>query len=287
MIRVFAPAKINLTLQVGRPRADGRHPLASVVAFADVGDWVSATAADDVSLTLTGPFARSLAQENDNLVLRAAQALRAATGASRGAALKLEKNLPLASGMGGGSSDAAAALKALNALWQLGLAEVALADIARTLGADAPVCVHARAAYMTGAGEIITPIALPVLSAVLVNPLMPIATAAVFREFDRMGLGAGFQAAPAPAWSTLAAVRAGAGALGNDLLAPARALSPALGEVERALRADVRALYVGLSGSGATKYALVQDADAAAALASELANAHTLWWVRACRIGAP
>ncbi|GAN00239.1 4-diphosphocytidyl-2-C-methyl-D-erythritol kinase [alpha proteobacterium U9-1i] len=284
MIRVFAPAKINLTLKVGAPRADGMHPLASVVAFADVGDWVEAAPADVLTLTVDGPFASALeGGEADNLVLRAACALREAAGMTAGAALRLEKHLPIASGIGGGSSDAAAALKALNALWRLGLEDTALAAIAATLGADVPVCVAARAAYMTGVGEVVAPLGLPPLHAVLVNPLIPVPTGQVYRAFDQMGLGVSFQAGAAPAWGRAEAAWAGAAELGNDLFAPACNVVPPLADVFDALRRNPNARHVALSGSGGTLFALVADANAAGALSRAVARPD--WWVRTAVLG--
>lgn len=282
-VRVLAPAKINLTLQVGRPRADGLHPLESVVMFADVGDVVEAAPAATLSLEIEGPFAEGLSAGDDNLVLRAARALQRAAGVHAGATLRLQKNLPVASGIGGGSSDAAATLKALKELWGLGLDEAALADVARPLGADVPVCVAARTAYMTGAGERFTPIRAPVLDAVLVNPLRPLATADVYRKFDAMGLGAEFRAGPSPAWETRESALEAMAALGNDLEAPARALLGELDGVAQALGADARVRYAGLSGSGATMFAIVDSAEDARALS--LALAPTGWWVRPAVLG--
>lgn len=279
MIRVFAPAKINLTLKVGAPRGDGMHPLASVVAFADVGDWVEAAPADELSLALTGPFANGLATEADNLVLRAARTLREASGAQAGAALTLDKRLPIASGIGGGSSDAAATLKALNELWALGLGGAELSAIGNSLGADVPVCVGARAAYMTGIGEALQAVHVPRLHAVLVNPLTPVPTAAVYRAFDEMCMGGGFEALPAPKWPDAASAWAGVAAIGNDLLAPACKIVPSLSYVLAVLRTDPRARHVALSGSGGTLFALVENADAATALARDVARPD--WWVRA------
>src|SRR5690349_3454854 len=141
-VRVFAPAKINLTLEVGRPREDGMHPLSSVVAFADVGDIVEAQAAEELSLTIAGDFADELpAGDGENLVLRAARALARAANVQPKARLTLQKDLPVASGIGGGSADAAAALRALVALWELNMSDAALQAIARRLGSDAPVCL--------------------------------------------------------------------------------------------------------------------------------------------------
>jgi 4-diphosphocytidyl-2-C-methyl-D-erythritol kinase len=283
MIRVFAPAKINLTLKVGAPRADGLHPLASVVAFADVGDWIEASPADALSLRIVGPFAASLEASDDNLVIRAARALQSAANVSIGAALTLDKHLPIASGIGGGSSDAAAALKALNALWTLNLSEAALMQIARGLGADVPVCVAARAAYMTGIGEIVEPIVLPKLNAVLVNPLFPVPTGAVYAAFDALGLGQSFATAPPPSWIDAASAIAGAAQLGNDLYQPACKVAPALTDVSNILRGNPDARHVALSGSGGTVFALVDDEAAADRLTRAVERPG--WWVRKAALG--
>lgn len=283
MIRVFAPAKINLTLKVGAPRADGLHPLASVVAFADVGDWIEAAPADEFSLRILGPFAGSLDASDDNLVLRAARALQNAAGSKTGAALTLDKRLPIASGIGGGSSDAAAALKALNAIWALELSETDLMQIASGLGADVPVCVPARAAYMTGIGEIVEPIVLPKLNAVLVNPLFPVPTGAVYAAFDALGLGQSFTKAPPPSWIDAASAIAGAALLGNDLYEPACRVAPALTDVSNILRNNPDARHVALSGSGGTMFALVDDEAAADRMAQTIARAD--WWVRKAALG--
>jgi 4-diphosphocytidyl-2-C-methyl-D-erythritol kinase len=280
-VRVFAPAKINLTLQVGRPRADGRHPLQSVVMFADIGDWIEAAPADTVSLTITGRFAPTLANDDHNLVIRAARAL----SPDRGAALCLEKNLPIASGIGGGSSDAAATLKALNALWALNLSDAALIEIARDLGADVPVCIAARTAYMTGAGETFVHLEGPRLAAVLVNPLSALSTAAVYREFDRMNLGAAFAEQAPPVWRSSETALASIKAIGNDLWGPAASLMPEIATIAETLRADPRALRVGLSGSGATLFALTASHAEAAALAQALQARAPHWWVRSTTLG--
>ncbi len=284
-IRVFAPAKINLTLQVGRPRADGLHPLQSVVVFADVGDAVEASEADALTLSITGDFAEDLVADGDNLVLRAARALAEATGVRAGAALTLEKNLPIASGIGGGSSDAAAALRALNELWALNLPASRLAEIARPLGADVPVCIAGAPAYMTGAGETFAPVHVPALHAVLVNPLQPLPTPNVYRQFDAMGLGGAFVESAAPNWPDTSAALAAVAAIGNDLDAPARALMPAIAKIEASLRADPRVRYAALSGSGATMFGLVDDAETAEALAHTLQTAHPEWWVADAILG--
>jgi 4-diphosphocytidyl-2-C-methyl-D-erythritol kinase len=285
-VRVFAPAKINLTLQVGRPRADGMHPLQSAVMFADVGDWIEAEVHPDSPFHIRGPFSRGLRQTNGNLVLEAFAAIRRASGIDLSATVTLEKNLPVASGIGGGSSDAAATLKALNALWELELSEAELMCIAAEIGADVPVCVPARTAWMTGVGDVIAPLQAPALHAVLVNPLKPLPTAAVFGKFDEMGLGRRLDETQPPVWRTPAEAAAGAAALGNDLAAPACALAPEIAVILEALRQDARVAHAGLSGSGATCFALLENAAAASALAGELAARRRDWWVRAARLGA-
>lgn len=282
-VRVFAPAKINLTLKVGAARADGMHPLASVVVFADVGDWIEAELAPQMSLRVEGQFASALENEGENLVLRAAKALARETGVARGAALTLQKNLPIASGIGGGSSDAAATLKALNTLWQTGLDEGRLIEIARQLGSDAPVCVVAKSAYMTGAGETFVVVDVPELHAVLANPLKPLPTPAVYRQFDAMALGSELSAGP-PIWASRDEAIAAVAALGNDLAAPARALMPEIAALESKLGELRNVDFVSLSGSGATVFALVEGRDLALEIAARVSAEEPAWWVRAARL---
>jgi len=284
-VRVFAPAKINLTLQVGRPRADGLHPLQSVVMFADVGDIVEATADEGLALRITGEFGDELSASYDNLVIRAAHALAAEAGIAANAALVLEKDLPIASGIGGGSADAAATLRALNELWQIGFDAERLQKVARTLGADVPVCLGGRTAYMTGAGETWSELRAPSFAAVLVNPLTPVATPDVYRQFDAMNLGVAFKEHEAPDWADAEAALAQIAAAGNDLEPVARELLPEIGDILTELRADSRTRYAALSGSGATVFALTTEQHAAA-LAEQLQRAHPSWWVAETVLGA-
>lgn len=279
-IRAFAPAKINLTLEVGWPyRKTGRHPLQSVVAFADVGDWVEVAPADALSLSIEGPFAESLNAEQDNLVLRAARALAAHANVAPGARIRLEKNLPVSSGIGGGSADCAAALRALNQLWGLDLSEARLMELGAALGGDVPVCVFARSAYMTGEGESVAPLKLPALPAVLINPRAPVSTAAVFQHFDAAAGGAGFTQRPAPNWTTQNDVWRGIAERGNMLAAPARDLEPSIVTIEAALRDEPAARVFGVSGSGATVYALTETIEAAHALGERIAAHSPGWWI--------
>jgi 4-diphosphocytidyl-2-C-methyl-D-erythritol kinase len=285
-VSVFAPAKINLTLEVGRPAASGLHPLQSVVVFADIGDIVTATPGDRLSLALEGDFAAGLDGEEDNLVLRAARALAShARRPELGATLRLEKNLPIASGMGGGSSDAAAALKALNALWGLKLSARDLEEVAAPLGADAPVCVAARPAYMTGFGQSFTPISAPSFAAVLVNPLTPAPTGEVYGQFDRMDLGGAFAARAAPQWASAEAALNYIAAAGNDLAPAAAAVVPVIGEIAAALAALNEVRYAALSGSGATMFALVDDEASAEMVADALRARYPAWWIMETTLG--
>ncbi|MCR9220081.1 MAG: 4-(cytidine 5'-diphospho)-2-C-methyl-D-erythritol kinase [Alphaproteobacteria bacterium] len=284
-IRRFAPAKINLSLKVLGRRADGYHLLDSLVAFADIGDWVTAAPSDRLTLEIVGPQAAGLvgADPSDNLVLRAAAALRRLAGVEAGAALTLEKRLPVASGIGGGSADAAAALRALTALWGIDPPAERLAALALDLGADVPVCLTGRPARMTGIGgrlETVAPLPSdPPAGLVLLNPGVATPTGAVFAA-----LAGRFSAAPdAPAalGPTAADLATALKPLGNDLTAPAIATTPVIAETLAALDAAPAARYAALSGSGATCFALFDDRAAAAAAADALAAAHPGWWVAA------
>ena len=286
-MRVFAPAKINLTLEVGYPyRATGRHPLQSVVTFADVGDWIELAAnPDDVTLKIEGPFSEALIEQSGNIVLSAVEAMSARSEAW-GVDITLIKNLPIASGIGGGSADAAATLRALNDWWLTNLSEAELIALAKDLGGDVPVCVSSHSAYMTGEGEAVTPIDLPVLNAVLVNPGVAVSTAEVFRAFDAANGGANFVDKPAPDWRSFDDVIAGMEERGNMLTAPARGVAPIIAEMDTLLRADKRVRVAALSGSGATMFALVESPDDARALAEDLARVHAKWWFAPTRLGA-
>ncbi|MGE0595681.1 MAG: 4-(cytidine 5'-diphospho)-2-C-methyl-D-erythritol kinase [Hyphomonadaceae bacterium] len=284
-VRVFAPAKINLTLEVAPVAANGRHPLQSIVAFADVGDWIEAEAAPALSIELSGPFAAALCGEADNLVLRAAHALAEAYGVRAGAQMRLEKNLPVASGIGGGSSDAAAALKALRSLWALDIPDSGLMRLAASLGGDVPVCVHAGAALMSGEGDRVAPLTLPPLDAVLVNPGFAVSTGAVFQQFDAMQLGATLTPIDIAATTDRDALLALIAARGNHLQPAAATVAPGLREVADALDASAHTRLSGLSGSGATMFALTHGAADAQALAQALQSVFPRWWVAACRLG--
>jgi 4-diphosphocytidyl-2-C-methyl-D-erythritol kinase len=281
-LRRFAPAKLNLYLHVIGRRADGYHLLDSLVAFVEVGDEIIAAPAPSLSLAVTGPHAAALADTpQDNLVRRAAERLAAAVGRPAAVALTLVKNLPVASGIGGGSSDAAATLKALAELWRLDIGAADLVALAASLGADVPVCLAGRAAWLGGVGEQIEPAAdLPAATVLLVNPGVALPTAAVFAA--RRGPFS------APARFALPADAAGLARLlaerRNDLTAPAIEKVPVIGRMLDQLAAVEGALIARMSGSGATCFALFAVPEAAAAAAMRLAAEQPDWWVATGRL---
>ncbi|MCW8842853.1 MAG: 4-(cytidine 5'-diphospho)-2-C-methyl-D-erythritol kinase [Rhodobacteraceae bacterium] len=262
----FAPAKVNLTLHVTGQRTDGYHLLDSLVAFADIGDRITATQAAKPSLSVTGPLAAGVPTGPENLVRRAATALQST------AALTLEKHLPAAAGIGGGSSDAAATLRALSALTGTALP----ADLGLSLGADVPVCTLARAATMRGIGEDIAPVdGLPPLPAVLVNPRVAVPTPAVFRALSSKTNPAMGTIPQGTDFNTfcdwLATQR-------NDLEPPARALTP---KIDATLAALSDARLARMSGSGATCFGLYPTRETAETAAARIRAAHPDWWVAA------
>ena len=272
-----ASAKVNLFLHVGIRRADGFHPLQSLAVFTEVGDVLRAEASPRLSLVLDGPFAAGLQAENDNLVLRAARALAAEAGTQAGAAVTLTKNLPVASGIGGGSADAAAALRALRRLWKLEIGDAAVLEIAAMLGSDVPVCVPSASATMEGRGEILTPAPLPRLPILLVNPGVAVPTRDVFAALKTRS-GADL-ALPRDGFADAAALLHFLNLTRNDLEAPARALQPVIGTVLDALAALPGVRLARMSGSGATCFALFDDDAACASGAASLQAAHPGWWV--------
>lgn len=269
-----ARAKVNLYLHITGRRADGYHDLDSLAVFPDVGDNLSVVDADGLGLKVTGPFGPALAGGGDNLVLRAARALLQAAGATHGAALTLEKNLPVASGIGGGSADAAAALRLLDRVWGLGLSARQLAAIALGLGADVPVCLAGSPARMSGIGEVIgVAPALPDCGMVLVNPGVPVATADVFRG----RIDAYSDPATLPArWADACALADALGSLSNDLEAPALRLCPPIGDALVWLRGRPCCRFARMSGSGATCFGLF-DSPAVAAAAVDV-GVPPGWW---------
>lgn len=267
--KAFAPAKINLALHVTGQRADGYHLLESLVAFANVGDQLTARLATSPSLRVQGPLAAGVPTGPENLVLKAA------AWAGHGASFELEKNLPAAAGIGGGSSDAAAALRALEALTGQPCDTARLAE----LGADVPVCYFGRACLMRGVGEQVEAAALPPVAAVLANPRVEVATPRVFGQLTRKDNG------PLPPLPELGDVDGLVAYLAdktrNDLETPALALAPVIGEVLDRLWALDGARLARMSGSGATCFALFDDFGAADRAAATLQAQSPDWWVSA------
>ena len=263
MLRETAPAKVNLYLHIVGRRADGLHLLESLVAFADAGDALRAERADRLSLEAAGPFAGSLAGEADNLVLRAARAL----APGRGARLVLEKNLPVAAGLGGGSADAAAALRLLSRLWGV---EADLEALAAGLGADVPVCLAGATCGMAGIGEGLTPLPdWPVPPLLLANPGVALPTPAVF------GARRGPFRRSRP-WPRTMAELAGCA---NDLTEAAISLAPGIADTLAALEALDGALFARMSGSGATCFAAFANRAARDRAREALRAQQPGWWV--------
>lgn len=275
----WAPAKINLALQVIGQRPDGYHLIESIVTFTTTGDRLTFTPAEEDTFTLSGRFAALLndTPASDNLVLKARDALRRALSAEGHStppvAIHLEKNLPVAAGIGGGSADAAAALRGLMRLWQASLSAETLSEIALSLGADVPMCLDGRPLLARGIGEQITPLPdLPQLFVVLGNPLVAVSTPAVFKLLTRKG-----NPAIPPVDGGVADLLLH---LRNDLEPPARELRPEIAVISDMI-ASQGAYLTRMSGSGATCFGLFASADAAEAAAAQLVNLRPDWYFQA------
>jgi 4-diphosphocytidyl-2-C-methyl-D-erythritol kinase len=284
MLTTRAPAKINLTLHIRGRRADGYHELESLVAFTGGGDTLRLAPGDDLSLIVDGPTARAAGATDDNLVLRAARHLAERVPGLRLGAFHLTKRLPVAAGVGGGSSDAAAALRLLAAANDLPLTDPRFLEAARAAGSDVPVCLDPRARFMRGRGEDVgEALGLAPLPAVLVNPGVPVETRAVFA---RLGLSPGQSAneRPHPAISAelgeealLAALRKGR----NDMEDAACLDAPVIVDALAVLSAARGCRLARMSGSGATCFALFSTRQAASRAAMAIRRQHPGWWVKA------
>ena len=273
MVTEHASAKINLFLHVGDKRADGFHPLQSLAVFTAMGDVLSMEPGFGLSLTIEGPFAKGLDGEGDNLVLRAARALD-----TQGAKLTLTKNLPVASGIGGGSADAAAALRGLNQLWNLDRNEAVLRDLAAGLGSDIPACVLSASCFMEGRGEVLRAAqSMPRVPMLLVNPGVAVPTKDAFaalgeRSGVEMALPRGNFADTADLLRFLETTR-------NDLEEPARRIQPVIGDVLQAIAKLPGALMTRMSGSGATCFGIFADDDCCRRAAETLKTRQPGWWI--------
>jgi 4-diphosphocytidyl-2-C-methyl-D-erythritol kinase len=278
-----APAKINLTLRVIGRRTDGYHEIESLVAFADVADALKLESGGEDTLEITGPFAGKSGAVADNLVLKALAAARGQVARLKAGRFLLEKNIPVAAGLGGGSADAAAALRLIARANNIALDDARLASAARAVGADVPVCLESRARIMRGVGELLSaPIELPAIPAVLVNPGVPLATRDVFGKFARAQGGRDLAEVPRETGALIDFLRLH----DNDLTLAARACEPAVGEMLEAMKTLTGARLVRMSGSGPTCFALFATQDEAAAAAQKLKSGRKNWWVRPAAIGS-
>jgi 4-diphosphocytidyl-2-C-methyl-D-erythritol kinase len=281
-------AKVNLTLRVIGRRVDGYHDLESVVAFADCADRIALDPGLELKLETTGPLAQACGETSDNLVLKAARLLAERVPGLQLGAFSLDKVLPVAAGIGGGSADAAAALRLLARLNDLSVDDPRLREAALSTGADVPVCLASRACDMTGVGENLMPLSLPKLPCVLVNPRVPVATRDVFAALGlRNGelLVGATDVIEAAAWPEAGAstgdwIKA-LSLVANDLEAPAIRVQPAIAGVLSALRASHGALLARMSGSGATCFAIYASATDAQAAARTIEADRPAWWVHA------
>ncbi|WP_454882736.1 4-(cytidine 5'-diphospho)-2-C-methyl-D-erythritol kinase [Sphingomonas oryzagri] len=266
-----AYAKINLALHVRRRRADGYHDIETLFAFCEDGDELTVDPAAGLSLVISGPFGEGLSAGEDNLVLRAAAMLREEAGVEPGAAIRLDKRLPIASGIGGGSADAAATLRLLVRFWDVELPPVALQDIAARLGADVPACLVSRSCRGEGKGDaldLLDDAALAGLPVLLVNPRVPVPTGPVFQGWDERDRG------PLGGGDPLTAASKGR----NDLEPPARAMQPVIGDVVDALAAEPGVQLARMSGSGATCFAIFGKAEDRNAARAAIENRFPDWW---------
>jgi 4-diphosphocytidyl-2-C-methyl-D-erythritol kinase len=281
-------AKVNLTLRVVGRRVDGYHDLESVVAFADCADRLSLTPGSELNLTTTGPLAQACGETADNLVFKAAQLLSERVPDLVLGDFILDKMLPVAAGIGGGSADAAAALRLLARANGIALDDPRLIEVARLTGADVPVCLASNACVMTGVGETLMPLSLPKMPCVMVNPRVPVATKDVFKALGlRNGQllvsatdvfrGTAWPEAGASLEDWVEALAAGS----NDLEAPAMRIQPVIGEVLAALSASNGAWLARMSGSGATCFAIYENTADAKRAAQKIQTDHPGWWVHA------
>lgn len=279
MVKHQAPAKINLALQVTGRRSDGYHLLDTLVVFAGLGDVVDVEACDDITLEIKGPYAGVLKAGADNLVLKAAHLLKQAALARGitvpGAAITLTKNLPIASGIGGGSADAAATLHGLYQFWSLENAQIELSSIALKLGADVPMCLQSTSLRATGIGEIIEPVNLPTLYLVLINPGVEVSTAAVF---SNLTLSHQTPMLPLPESPSLPELICWLKGTSNDLQAPAIAAASVIQDVLDNLSGCDDCFLARMSGSGATCFGLFSSLKSAEKAALDLGRQNPSWW---------
>ena len=276
-ISVHAAAKINLFLHVTGRREDGYHELDSLVGFTAIGDRITVDASKDITLSVDGPFGDSLPVNDDNLVLAAARLLAEEVGYQGGAVISLQKNLPVSSGIGGGSADAAATLHALNRLWDVGVSREILATIGLRLGADVPVCLRSKTTRMSGVGQVIRSMSpLPDLGVLLINPGVAVSTPQVFKARN----GAFSLPVDGPVSMDGKELCELLALQQNDLQGPAIELAPVIATVLETLSGLKGCRLSRLSGSGATCFGLFDDEAAAVAARDAVSTGHDDWWVQ-------
>ena len=279
-IIVHAPAKINLFLHVVGKRADGHHLLESLTIFTEYGDEIQAIEGDDLSIEIVGKFSSNLlfAPLEENLVWKAAIAVQNYLSKPRGAKIILTKNLPIASGIGGGSADASATIKALCALWELDIHEKKLSEIALSLGSDVPACLYGKPVFMSGVGENLKPVELRgVAYLVLINPNIPLATAEVFREFSRSSMPLRSANAVNPNYFDLSEITDEKG-YGNDLESVSIKKIPVIADIINLLKTTEGCYLARMSGSGATCFGLYQNKKSADYAAKKLQEIYPQAW---------
>lgn len=284
----LAPAKVNLTLNVGAPNARGRHPLDSLTVFAgpEAADRIMAEPADTIQIGVIGPYAEACGPVGENLVFKAAHGLRTVLKTDQGVRLTLVKHLPIAAGIGGGSADAAATLRVLNAMWNGPKDPAHLFMLAEKLGGDVPACLASQPVLMRGEGERLHPVSLPApLPAILANPGIACPTGPIFQAFDHAGGGVDFAEETPPAFADLETLFGWLETTYNDLEPAALVRHPQIGATLAALAKLKGARIARMSGSGATCFALFDTMDAAHAAAATLKTAHPDWWCVATKLG--
>lgn len=282
----LARAKVNLFLHVGPVGDDGYHPLASLVAFANIGDRITVATADRLSLTVTGPFAQGLEGTGENLILTALRALGRAAGiGDPPVAVTLDKRLPIAAGLGGGSSDAGTALRLTRQVLALPIDDAGLSRVAATVGADGPMCLFPRSAWAEGRGDALTlEPSLPPLFGLLVNPGVPSPTGAVYRAYDDGPVQSADRPVPPRSWHADEVI-AWLAAQRNDLQGPAVSMTPAIGETLTTVAALPGVILTRMSGSGGTVFGLCRTQADAEQAAVVLRSSQYKGWIAACILG--
>jgi len=281
----LARAKINLDLRITGRRDDGFHLLDSLVVFADFGDEISVLPSDELTLSIAGPFAEKLIGEGDNLILKAARQLQNKFSVDQGAEIKLVKNLPLSSGIGGGSADAAAVIHLLRELWDLAKNIKSLGDLPLSLGADVPVCMVSETTHMAGIGEILRPVKFNFpLYLLLVNPGVSVSTPDIFQNFALKKIKYSVCRDFSHPIETITHLKDILMSSGNDLENSARALQPEITNVLGMIKEGDDVAYSSMSGSGATCFGIFPTFEAAKRQEKRIYDAHPHWWVQPVRV---